>query len=367
MWWICWLGCSPEEPPPIVLPPSAVPIEVEDTDPRDWVREDERGTFTLRREGPSYTRPQQLTVAAVFGPELDGLAYPATCALDGHLCVGPDEPLDRDRFDPAELPAVDRYSWLGDTLAVGAHEVPFRVLPGEARAAGYHGLLALDVPLVDALPVRFSGGEWHEGGFEVALPPLITGLEPSPSTWVAADPLGLDVFRWAPRGGELWLTLTGETFSSVRRIEDDGSVWVDTRAFRLGEPVEVRLTRVEDQGEVQVGTHRVQITGMAEQTWCLTDGCPDLPYPLYPTELDFEFCWNGSTCQPSQWRLYEGGTWSSGSFTGTWTFDCCRQRIELVFVSGTRYWAQLTEDGCYEGEMLSWSGNRGTWNSCYAQ
>ena len=347
-----------------MLPPEAIPIEVDDTDPPTWVREGESGTFTLRREGPSYTHPQQLSVAAVFGPALDELASPATCALEAPLCVGPYEPLDEDRFDAPGFSA-DRYSWLGDHLAVGAHQVPFDVLPGEDAAAGYRGLLALDVPLVDRLPVRFEAGEWGRGSFDVELPPLLTGLEPSPATWIDADPLGLQVFRWAPRGGELWLTLTGETWSSMRRIADDGSVWVDTRDFRLGEPVEVRLTRVQEQGTVDVGSHTVRVVGMAEQTWCLTDGCPDLPYALYPTQLDFAFCWNGSACQPSSWRLHEDGTWRSGSYTGTWTFDCCRRQIELVFASGTRYWATLGDDGCFDGEMLSWSGSRGTWSSCY--
>lgn len=333
--------------------------------PPSWVREGEQGTFELRREGPSYTRPQQLHVAAVFGPALDELAFPATCTLEEHLCVEPDAPLDVDRFGPVEVPAVERYSWVGDQLAVGAHQVPFRVLPDEDRPAGYQGLLALEVPLVDSMQVAFADGEWSDGSFEVEVPELITGLYPDPDTYVVVDFTGVQQFSWAPRGGELYLTLTGETWSSVRRVADTGSVWVDTRDFRLGEPVEVRLTRVHEQGEVELDSHRVQVRSMAEQSWCLTDGCPDLPYAAYPTHLDFEFCWSGAICQPASWRLHDDGTWTSGSFTGAWTFDCCRKAIELTFASGTRYWATLTDAGCFEGEMLSWSGARGTWNNCF--
>lgn len=360
-----WLGCTAEEPPPIVLPDPPVLPTPPTQGPPSWVRQSEHGTLTLRREGPSHVQPQRLNVAAVFGPALDELAFPATCSLDGHLCVEPDAPLYLDRFEPLGVPAVERYSWLGDTLALGAHQVPFTVLPDDSEPAGYRGLLSLDVPLVQTLQVHFDEGEWDQGSFDVAVPELLTGLYPPPEDYVVVDATGIQQFSWAPRGGELYLSMTGETWSSVRRIEDSGSVWVDTRDFRLGEPVQVRLTRVVEQGEVEVGSHRVTVRGMAEQSWCLTDGCPDLPYAFYPSHLDFEFCWNNVNCQPSRWRLHDDGTWSSGNFTGTWTFDCCSKTIELTFVSGTRYWAQLTDEGCYEGEMLSWSGARGTWNSCF--
>lgn len=360
-----FLGCTEGEPAPILVPRDPVYVVPIDERPPSWERSGEGGQFTLLRQAPTLTSPQAVRVAAVFGEGIAGGPYPAACGLEGRLCVDPADGLDVDRFVSSGPITASRFSWLGDRLAVGPEEVPFYVAPEDQGPAGYRGALSLDTPLIDRLTVGYTEGEWGTGSFDVALPPLLTGLEPPPEAEVPVDPTGLQVFRWAPNGGTIFLSLVGPTWSSTRRIEDDGSVWIDTRELRLNEAVEVRLSRVTEQGRIELpGEHTVDVHGLVEQAWCLTDGCPNDPFERYPRPFDFEFCWSASSCSTSSFRMQEDGTWRSGSLAGTWTFDCCRESIEFAFNSGTRYWATRGEDGCYAGEMLSWSGSSGTWSAC---
>ncbi|MEZ4319336.1 MAG: hypothetical protein R3F61_17615 [Myxococcota bacterium] len=360
------VGCGPAEdtdgPGVITAPP--LPPEV----PDPWVREGQVGDLTLIRQEESLSVGRQLRSAAVFADRLDSLRWPAACELADRLCVPADAALETE-IDSTDvrIDADAAFAWLGDELALGDLVATFRV-DDETGVAGYRGRIAGTGLLEPRYPLAFDGGEWGDFAADdvVELPDRVTVLAPPVDRPIELDGGHLTRFRWVPTGvGQMVLSVSGPSGTTVRLLEDDGDAWLDTAGVRFSEPLDVRLSRVVDAGTVEIAGNSLALHTIAEQGWCLYDTCDDQPIGGVTTELAFEFCWSTTSCGDSRWILQPNGTWTTDEgYVGTWDYDCCSRRIDIVFSSGTVYSGEVADDGCIEGEMVSWSGNQGDWRGC---
>ncbi len=383
---------------------AATPVQVAPQFPPDppdpWLVDGQVGDLTLVRQESSIGNGRILRVAATFGDALTGLRYPAACLFGDRLCMPEDVPFETpiDTTDSRLLFSTDPMStggssaWLGDELVLRDIVAPFDVTlrDGDASVGGYRGQDVSGTVLLQSYPLQFAGGEW--GSFDdesvVPLPERIEGVWPPPD-----EPIDLsDTFNpyvelsWIPAtepGAEMVLELrervsaNGAPLVTTRVIEDDGDVLIPVGDLRLARPLDIRLYRVRSMGSLAIDPlppedsrdrppNVVALHGVAEQGWCLYETCTG-PVTDETTPLLFDFCWSSSSCGESQWFLNPDGTWSTAEgYIGSWTYECCTDRIAIEFSSGTVYSGELDPDGCYSGEMLSWSGNQGDWRGCFA-
>lgn len=380
--WMLAGGCAgpvePAEDVPTPTPPVPLPA---DTGP-DWLRTGDVGDVTLIHSGPRAGRARRIVVAGVFADDLQGLPHAAACDRFGVLCVP--SGLTREWTDTSDVtlaPDTSRFAWVGDTLGVGPRDVPFAVLP-ERPTGGYAVTFdatavigaALQGDLGEPLDLVVAGGEWGDRRLERSLPiPSPFGSPvPDPRDPVALGDRTLQVFEWEPTGeGALILTLAQGDWSAARALEGDpGQVAVSFADVRFSEPVHVELWRVGEPVTQDVNGNALTTTSVANQGWCVYDTCRP-PFDSSPggfqsaVPLDFTFCWTTTSCGQSRWWLAPDGTWqTTDGYIGTWSWACCSDTLTVVFSSGTTYRGHLGEDGCFDGEMVSWSGNTGVWQSC---
>jgi len=358
-------GCAPAPPAQPDLPPPA-PAPGVPTDP--WVLAGQVGDLTIIRQEANVSTRRTLRLAAVFADDLQGLPWPAACEFSDRLCL-PEGAESEVRIDTSAValdPERSRFSWLGDAVWVGDLAAGFDVDPAHP-VGGYAGRDFSTGLLLPRYPLEFSGGEWGDYQAEsvVPLPDKLTTFSPPTDQPVELDGDRLANFRWAPTGqGQMVLSMSGPGWSSARLLEDDGEVWVDTSDLRFSDPIDVRLQRITTAGSVAIGDNELVLHTLAEQGWCLYDRC-DLPVTDPLTPLVFEFCWSTTSCGDGRWLLAPDGTWRTDEgYIGSWEYDCCNERIDILFSSGTRYTGERDENGCFVGQMESWSGNTGDWMGC---
>lgn len=86
--------------------------------------------------------------------------------------------------------------------------------------------------------------------------------------------------------------------------------------------------------------------------------------PAYPYTLLFDFCWSTGNCAQATWTMQQDGSFvSSGGSPGTYTE--VDDRIFMRYDAGTQYSARRRSVGCFEGEIMSFTGAVGTWRGCY--
>ncbi|MCB9673734.1 MAG: hypothetical protein H6737_01380 [Alphaproteobacteria bacterium] len=343
--------------------------EVPAPKPDPWRVDGQVGDLTLIRQEANVSAGRVVRVAGVFADRLDGLEWPAACEFSERLCVPAGTPLETEV--DALAAGLDtegvQFAWLGDEVVLDDLIATFDVKP-DGPLGGYRGRVSGEGLLLDRYPLVLSGGEWGDFDAEalVPLPERIQTFYPPTDRPVALEGETLTRFRWAPGGeGQMVLTLRGASWATTRLLEDDGEVLIDTAGWRWSSPVDVRLSRVAEAGVVDVNGNALTLHTIAEQGWCLYDTCAGEPIGGITGALDFEFCWSPTSCGDSRWVLHPDGTWTTlEGYIGTWEYDCCNERIDLYFSSGTHYWGERDETGCFVGEMLSWSGNQGDWQGC---
>lgn len=367
-WLLMLAGCAgPSEPSTPVLPTPAPTPPVEPERPA-WRRTGDLGDLAVLREARPYGGRPSLRFAAVFADDLQDLAFPAACDRFGELCLPTDAPHE-EVFETAGFgldPDASRFGWVGDALVVGGRAAPFDVF--DPPTAGYAARVIGSGPLPARLPLAFSGGEWGDYASDTALPTPrgFEVIEPDPSAPVFVGDAPFQSFGWTPVGsGRMLLTLRNAHWSAARWLDDDGQALLDLQPYRLTEPMRVDLWHVAPAETLEIDGNALSVTAISSQAWCLVGQC-DPPFPALPGVLSFEFCWGASGgCGTSRWFIQPDGTWNTlEGFVGTWAWDCCTRELDLVFSSGTHYRGRVDADGCIVGEMLSWSGNTGTWSGC---
>jgi hypothetical protein len=412
MWWwgrataigggalVCALaGCGPAEAPD--APPVQIAPQFPPEPPDPWLVDSQVGDLTLIRQEETLASGRVLRVAATFGDALTGLRYPAACLFSERLCMPEDMPFDTpvDTTDAAAAFSNDPMgtggtsAWLGDTLVLRDIVAPFDVWPraGAPAVGGYRGQDTSGDVLLQAYPLSFAGGEWgdYDGERVVPLPEKIDDVWPPPDVPIDLSDVAAPYVEltWAPAsqpGAEMVLELRerptpdADPVVTTRILPDDGAVWIPVGDLRLSRPLDIRLFRVQPMGSLAIDPlpadtaadprppNTLALRGVAEQGWCLYDTCTG-PVDTETVPLVFDFCWSSTSCGESQWFLDPDGTWTTGEgFIGTWTYECCTDSIAMEFSSGTVYSGTRDPDGCYSGEMLSWSGNTGEWRGCFA-
>lgn len=355
------LGCGgAPEPPTVYELPTPVVLP---TPPEESTRRGDVGDLFVLQRGPTREQPVQLGFYALFAEELAGSVYPSACRWAGLLCAPPGA-IPGEPVEPVDV-TVTRSAWLGDSLTVGGYELGFSVDP-DGPVGGYDAVGLLEGSLPTRVDLIVERGEW--GTFEsvsaVPRPDAWSDLEPDPLEPIVLGGRRFVELSWNPTGGRIWVTAEGNGLQLLRPVPDLGYALVDLEGVRFREPVDVTLWRVHSS-EREVEGNTLRVHSAAAQSWCVVDTCDEPTVPGWPAHLPFSYCWSPDSCASSQWILHRDGTWDAeGSLGGTWSWDCCTGELVLTFVSGTVYRGPLV-DGCVDGEMVSWSGARGTWSGCF--
>ena len=209
-----------------------------------------QGDLTYLHLAPNRDRLVSRHVLGLFAEDLQGLPFPAACAIAGQLCfdqlpVGEDtwvDVLDR-RFDPD----ADRVVWVGDRIYVDDLAVDFVTDPADGLG-WYERALDADPP-----GVRFDitlAGEW--GLYEaVNLLPVAGAMDlltPAVDDFLPLPDLEIVPITWEPGQGEVYLQVqSAETFHRVYWLADDGAYDFDPSPlapFELGDLTTFDLFRV---------------------------------------------------------------------------------------------------------------------------
>ena len=78
----------------------------------------------------------------------------------------------------------------------------------------------------------------------------------------------------------------------------------------------------------------------------------------YPATLDYEYSWGGAYVS-SSWTLSADGSFTGGSYTGTWDYTCTE--LVVSYDTGTVYTGETSDGSAFIGTMVTSSGTAGDW------